>query len=108
MSTQKYYKNGEKSTQILNHTLRVWPSIINSLMESGVYIIGVRWESVDNLAEIHAHNIPQIQAWALSRAIHPKIVPNGEIYPWRVIYTIYGVDVFTLLTVEEQERYFPV
>ena len=107
MSTTEYYKNGEKSTQILTHALRVLPNIIGSLMENDVYIIGIMWTTTDNTAEIHVHNIPQLQAWALPRVVHPRLVPNSDIYPWRVIYTVDGVDVFALMTAEEKERYFP-
>ena len=42
MSTPEYYKNGEKSIQILNHALRVWPSVISSLLENDIYIVGMR------------------------------------------------------------------
>ena len=107
MSTTEYYKNGEKSTQILTHALRVFPSIIGSLMENDVYIVGISWNSVDNVADIHTNNLPQLQAWALPRVVHPRLIPNGDIYPWRVIYTVDGVDVFALMTADEKERYFP-
>ena len=107
MSTPEYYKNGEKSIQILTHALRVWPSIVSSLLENDIYIVGMRWDSVDNIADIHVHNIPQLQAWALLRVVHPRLVENGEIYPWKVIYTVDGVNVFALLTAEEKERYYP-
>lgn len=107
MSTPEYYKNGEKSIQILNHALRVWPSVISSLLENDIYIVAMHWNSVDNIAEIHVDNIPQLQAWALPRVVHPRLVEHGEIYPWKVIYTVDGVDVFALLTTEDKERYYP-
>ena len=107
MSTPEYYKNGEKSIQILTHALRVWPSIVGSLLENDIYIVGMHWNGVDNIADIHVDNIPQLQAWALSRVVHPRLVEHGEIYPWKVIYTVDGVEVFVLLTAEDKERYYP-
>ena len=107
MSTEYYHKNGEKSMGILAHALRVWPNIISSLNESNIYILGVMWHSMDNCPEIHVHNIPQLIAWALPRVVHPRLEDHSDIYPWKVIYTVDGVDVFALMTEEERAEYYP-
>lgn len=108
MSTTTYHTNGEKSMEILYHGLRVFPAIVDSLRESGVYILCVRWDAVDNLCEIHASGTPQIQAWALSRAANARLIEEGgDSYPWRVIYTVDDVNIFVLLTAEDKEKYFP-
>jgi len=107
MSTEYYHKNGEKSMGILAHALRVWPNIISSLNESNIYILGVMWHSMDSNPEIHVHNIPQLIAWALPRVVHPRLEEHSDIYPWKVIYTVDGVDVFALMTEEERAEYYP-
>jgi hypothetical protein len=107
MSTEYYHKNGEKSMGILAHALRVWPNIISSLNESDVYILSVKWFSTDNCPEIHVCNIPQLKAWALPRVVHPRLEEHGDIYPWKVVYTVDGIDVFALMTEEERAEYYP-
>ena len=94
--------------EILYHGLRVFPAIVGSLRESGVYILCVRWEAVDNTCEIHTSNIPQLIEWAKLRLLKPVLTEHSDLYPWRVCYAVDGVGVFALLTEEDRNQYFPV
>ena len=118
--TELLYHNGEdmsnngtenpvKEETFLTHSLRVIPAIASSLVEAGMEILSVYVSLVGTkVAEIHVYSktIPNLQKWALTRVIHPEILPHGEDHT-KVVYTVDGVKIFSVMTEQEQDKYYP-
>lgn len=112
MATEMYHEIGEMSTlsdaEFMHHALGVIPGIVETLGAADARIISVDIDLVgDRRARVHVSgcNISNLIEWGKINAVCPEILPHMMCS--QAVYTVDGVEVFALLSAEEQERYFP-
>lgn len=112
MATEMYHETGKMSTlsnaEFIHHALEVIPGIVETLEAADVGIISVDINLVgERWARVHVSgfDIPNLIEWGKIHSVCPEILPHMMCS--QAVYTVDGVDVFALLSDEEQERYFP-
>lgn len=112
MATEMYHETGKMSTlsdaEFMHHALGVIPGIVQTLEAADAGVISVDINLVgDRWARVHVSgcDISNLIEWGKIHAVCPEILPHRMCN--QAVYTVDGVEVFTLLSDEDTGRYFP-